>query len=211
MGTGRGGRRGGEGRGGEGRGMGTGRGLGGGGEGRGGEGRRGEGEERGRDALLSSTVTIECVSPLCQLMESIGANKKLSLTGRPSRPIGGLGSSRVYRIGNTTMMLYPSEVDPVDFYISLDMLLLIDQMRVGVGEGEGEGGGWEGECRAVCAAVLRLPIPVTAAVHLSPLEPLGSADSVLVPEGKHFCVSIATSLKNCHHTDAECICVSVCA
>ena len=43
------------------------------------------------------------------------------------------------------MMLYPNEVDLVDFYISLDMLLLIDHLRVGAGrEGEGGGGVVEG-------------------------------------------------------------------
>ena len=83
-------------------------------------------------------MSLSCVSLCCQLSESIGANTKLSLTGRPRRPIGGLGTSRLYRIANTTMMLYPNEVDLVDFYISLDMLLLIDHLRVGRG---GAGGG----------------------------------------------------------------------
>ena len=83
-------------------------------------------------------MSLSCVSLCCQLSESIGANTKLSLTGRPRRPIGGLGTSRLYRIANTTMMLYPNEVDLVDFYISLDMLLLIDHLRVGRG---GVGGG----------------------------------------------------------------------
>ena len=65
-------------------------------------------------------------------MEKLGANTKLGLSGRPPRPVGGLGTSRVYHIGNIKTMFYPNEVDLLDFYMSLDILLLIDHLRVSV-------------------------------------------------------------------------------
>ena len=65
-----------------------------------------------------------------KILESIGANTKLGLSGRPTRPIGGLGACRVYHIGNTMMMFYPNEMELLDFYMSLDMLLLIDLLKV---------------------------------------------------------------------------------
>ena len=119
-------------------------------------------------------------------MESIGANTKLSLTGRPRRPIGGLGTSRLYRSANTTMMLYPNEVDLLDFYISLDMLLLIDHLRVGEG--------WEGRqgWMALCSVWSPSLSAEPAAVHLPPLEPRWSPNGVPLPQREHLCVSCWT-------------------
>jgi phosphorylase kinase alpha/beta subunit len=68
-------------------------------------------------------------SDLVKMLEKLGANEKLKLTGRPLRPVGGLGTSRVYHVGNTKMMFYPNEVDLWDFYMSLDILLLIDHLK----------------------------------------------------------------------------------
>jgi len=34
---------------------------------------------------------------LCKLYTSLGENKKMNLSGRPPRPIGSLGTCKVYR------------------------------------------------------------------------------------------------------------------
>ena len=57
---------------------------------------------------------------LVKVYSTMGYDKRLGLTGRPKRPIGVLGSSRVYRILGRTVVAYPLVFDVSDFYISSD-------------------------------------------------------------------------------------------
>lgn len=66
---------------------------------------------------------------LVKVYEYLGVNKKLGLTGRPPRPIGALGTSKVYRICGQTVLCYPLAFDIGDFYLSHDMALLIDDIK----------------------------------------------------------------------------------
>ncbi|XP_053210887.1 probable phosphorylase b kinase regulatory subunit beta isoform X2 [Panonychus citri] len=68
-------------------------------------------------------------SQLVQVYEFLGVNKKLGLKGRPSRPIGALGTSKLYRICGQTILCYPLIFEISDFYLSHDMALLIDDIK----------------------------------------------------------------------------------
>ncbi|XP_071065284.1 phosphorylase b kinase regulatory subunit beta isoform X6 [Dasypus novemcinctus] len=59
----------------------------------------------------------------------LGINEKLGLSGRPDRPIGCLGTSKIYRILGKTVVSYPIIFDLSDFYMSQDVLLLIDDIK----------------------------------------------------------------------------------
>ena len=74
-------------------------------------------------------VQIWSPSQLVQVYEFLGVNKKLGLKGRPSRPIGALGTSKLYRINGQTILCYPLTFEVSDFYLSHDMCLLIDDIK----------------------------------------------------------------------------------
>ncbi|XP_072374293.1 phosphorylase b kinase regulatory subunit beta isoform X1 [Scyliorhinus torazame] len=59
----------------------------------------------------------------------LGVNKKLKLSGRPNRPIGCIGTSKLYRILGKTVVCYPIVFDLSDFYMAQDVLLLIDDIK----------------------------------------------------------------------------------
>ncbi|XP_078688666.1 phosphorylase b kinase regulatory subunit beta-like isoform X2 [Branchiostoma floridae x Branchiostoma belcheri] len=66
---------------------------------------------------------------LVKVYEFLGVNKKLGLTGRPPRPVGSLGTSKIYRILGRTVLCYPLVFNLSDFYMSQDMSLLIDDIK----------------------------------------------------------------------------------
>lgn len=68
-------------------------------------------------------------SELIKVYKKLGVNQKLCLTGRPTRPFGSLATSKIYRILGRTVICYPIILDERDFYMSLDMSLLIDEFQ----------------------------------------------------------------------------------
>ncbi|KAG7483246.1 hypothetical protein JOB18_043401 [Solea senegalensis] len=58
----------------------------------------------------------------------LGVNKKLELSGRPDRPVGCIGTCKIYRILGKTVVCYPIVFDLSDFYLSQDVMLLIDDI-----------------------------------------------------------------------------------
>ncbi|XP_046843566.1 phosphorylase b kinase regulatory subunit beta-like isoform X2 [Xenia sp. Carnegie-2017] len=68
-------------------------------------------------------------SELVKVYKKLGVNNKLSLSGRPTRPFGSLATSKIYRILGRTIICYPIILDEKDFYMSLDMSLLIDEFQ----------------------------------------------------------------------------------
>uniref|UniRef100_A0A3Q2W640 Phosphorylase b kinase regulatory subunit n=1 Tax=Haplochromis burtoni TaxID=8153 RepID=A0A3Q2W640_HAPBU len=56
-------------------------------------------------------------------------NKKLGLSGRPERPVGCIGTCKIYRILGKTVVCYPIVFDLSDFYLSQDVMLLIDDIK----------------------------------------------------------------------------------
>ncbi|CAL1279956.1 unnamed protein product [Larinioides sclopetarius] len=74
-------------------------------------------------------VQIWSPSQLVKVYEYLGVSKKLGLKGRPPRPIGALGTSKLYRICGQTVICYPLIFEVSDFYLSHDMALLIDDIK----------------------------------------------------------------------------------
>lgn len=67
-----------------------------------------------------------------KMFKNLGSNERLGLTGRPSRPYGTLGTSRLYRFSSKIYAFFPAYADVSDFYLSHDVSLLIDVLRVRV-------------------------------------------------------------------------------
>lgn len=65
---------------------------------------------------------------LIQVYKQLGVNEKLGLSGRPSRPVGSLGTSKVYRVCGMTVVCYPLIFEVSDFYLYRDMALLIGEI-----------------------------------------------------------------------------------
>ena len=73
-------------------------------------------------------IVIWPTQDLVKIYSTMGVEPKLGLSGRPSRPIGVMGSSRVYRILGRTIVAYPLVFDVSDFYMSSDTDSLIDNV-----------------------------------------------------------------------------------
>jgi len=63
-------------------------------------------------------------SELVKVFRSMGDCPKIGLKGRPLRPIGALGTSKIYRVHGRTVLCYPIIFSSSDFYLSSDMALL---------------------------------------------------------------------------------------
>lgn len=74
-------------------------------------------------------VQIWSSTQLVKVYESLGVNRKLKLSGRPVRPVGSLGTSKVYRVCGATVLCYPLIFEVSDFYLYRDMALLIDDTK----------------------------------------------------------------------------------
>ncbi|XP_039260321.2 phosphorylase b kinase regulatory subunit beta-like [Styela clava] len=66
---------------------------------------------------------------LVKVYEHLGVLPNLGLSGRPKRPIGALGTSKVYRILGSTVVCYPLLFDISDFYIAFDTQILLDEIK----------------------------------------------------------------------------------
>lgn len=74
-------------------------------------------------------VQIWSSKQLEQVYKYLGVNKKLKLTGRPMRPVGSLGTSKIYRVCGMTVLCYPLIFEVSQFYLYRDMALLIDDIK----------------------------------------------------------------------------------
>lgn len=79
--------------------------------------------------LQVEPVQIWSSTQLIKVYQQLGVNEKLGLSGRPSRPVGSLGTSKVYRVCGATIMCYPLIFEVSDFYLYRDMALLIDDIK----------------------------------------------------------------------------------
>ncbi|KAI2662494.1 Phosphorylase b kinase regulatory subunit beta [Labeo rohita] len=78
------------------------------------------------------TFVLEYYSENVRLQEAyrfLAVNKKLGLSGRPDRPVGCIGTCKIYRILGKTVVCYPIVFDLSDFYLSQDVMLLIDDIK----------------------------------------------------------------------------------
>uniref|UniRef100_A0A1Y1M5A6 Phosphorylase b kinase regulatory subunit n=1 Tax=Photinus pyralis TaxID=7054 RepID=A0A1Y1M5A6_PHOPY len=74
-------------------------------------------------------VQIWSSTQLVEAYQHLGVNHKINLNGRPVRPIGSLGTSKVYRVCGMTVLCYPLIFEVSDFYLYRDMALLIDDIK----------------------------------------------------------------------------------
>lgn len=74
-------------------------------------------------------VQIWSSTQLIKVYQQLGVNEKIGLSGRPSRPVGSLGTSKTYRVCGSTIMCYPLIFEVSDFYLYRDMALLIDDIK----------------------------------------------------------------------------------
>uniref|UniRef100_A0A0A9Y8S2 Phosphorylase b kinase regulatory subunit n=2 Tax=Lygus hesperus TaxID=30085 RepID=A0A0A9Y8S2_LYGHE len=74
-------------------------------------------------------VQIWSSNELVKVYQHLGVNDKLKLTGRPKRPVGALGTSKVYRVAGMTVLCYPLIFEVSEFYLYRDMALLIDDIK----------------------------------------------------------------------------------
>lgn len=74
-------------------------------------------------------VQIWSSSQMIKIFQQLGVNEKIGLSGRPPRPVGSLGTSKLYRVCGSTIMCYPLIFEVSDFYLYRDMALLIDDIK----------------------------------------------------------------------------------
>ncbi|XP_030831590.1 phosphorylase b kinase regulatory subunit beta [Strongylocentrotus purpuratus] len=74
-------------------------------------------------------IEIWSPSELIKALAFLGQNKKLGLTGRPNRPIGIIGTSKIYRLLGRTVICYPLQFDLMDFYMYQDINFLVDDIK----------------------------------------------------------------------------------
>ncbi|BFZ13480.1 hypothetical protein BsWGS_16519 [Bradybaena similaris] len=66
---------------------------------------------------------------LTKAYEYLGINKKLGITGRPSRPFGVLSTSKIFRACGKTVLCYPLLFELSDFYLAQDISLVMDDCK----------------------------------------------------------------------------------
>ncbi|KAL0090533.1 glycosyl hydrolases family 15-domain-containing protein [Phycomyces blakesleeanus] len=74
---------------------------------------------------ISSSITVLPPKALADVYHALGQNSKLGLTGRPKRPVGVLGTSRLYRIEGHIYVFTPHFMDSETFYLNSDPDFLI--------------------------------------------------------------------------------------
>uniref|UniRef100_A0A673KCL2 Phosphorylase b kinase regulatory subunit n=1 Tax=Sinocyclocheilus rhinocerous TaxID=307959 RepID=A0A673KCL2_9TELE len=79
--------------------------------------------------ITSLVLMHNLLQALAEAYHFLAINKKLGLSGRPERPVGCIGTCKIYRILGKTVVCYPIVFDLSDFYLSQDVMLLIDDIK----------------------------------------------------------------------------------
>ncbi|BAZ07125.1 glycoside hydrolase family 15 protein [Calothrix sp. NIES-3974] len=74
-------------------------------------------------------IQIRNAKELSIIYRQLGRNDKLGITGRPFRRLRSLTTSRLFRIGEHTVVFLPSFLDAQQFYLTLDYHFFVDQIR----------------------------------------------------------------------------------
>lgn len=77
----------------------------------------------------AAPVTILRPSALVDAFSVLGANSKLGLSGRPKRPVGTLGTSKVYRVDGQLYAFTPHFMDNEEFYLAMDTEYLVSLLQ----------------------------------------------------------------------------------
>ncbi|KAG0796884.1 hypothetical protein G6F22_004816 [Rhizopus arrhizus] len=78
---------------------------------------------------IPSTTTILPAQALVDVYAGLGLNTKLSMSGRPKRPIGVLGTCRLYKIEGQLYAFTPHFMDNNEFYINSDPDYLVSEFE----------------------------------------------------------------------------------
>ena len=70
-------------------------------------------------------IIVSNQSLLRDFYTNLGANNKLKLSGRPPRPIGTLGTCKIYRVQGETYVFNPYFMDRSQFYLMQDADYLV--------------------------------------------------------------------------------------
>ncbi|KAG7236945.1 hypothetical protein INR49_032951 [Caranx melampygus] len=81
------------------------------------------------ESVTQTPVSSPDTVPHLHAYRFLGVNKKLGVSGRPERPVGCIGTCKIYRILGKTVVCYPIVFDLSDFYLSQDVMLLIDDIK----------------------------------------------------------------------------------
>lgn len=74
-------------------------------------------------------IQVRQAGDLSAVYTQIGRNDKLGLTGRPTRRLRSLTTSRIFRIREETVVFLPSFLDPQQFYLTLDYHFLVARLK----------------------------------------------------------------------------------
>ncbi|XP_072403289.1 probable phosphorylase b kinase regulatory subunit alpha isoform X3 [Diabrotica undecimpunctata] len=74
-------------------------------------------------------IEVQPARVLSHLYTYLGRNKKLGLSGRKSRDVGILSTSKLYSLGDKIFAFTPQNFDPEEYYTSYDIALLADKVR----------------------------------------------------------------------------------
>ncbi|KAI8147513.1 glycosyl hydrolases family 15-domain-containing protein [Fennellomyces sp. T-0311] len=69
---------------------------------------------------IASNITVLHPRALTEVYAGLGRNSKLGMSGRPKRPVGVLGTSRLYRIQGQIYAFTPHFMDNEEFYLNSD-------------------------------------------------------------------------------------------
>lgn len=75
-----------------------------------------------------SPIEVQPASVLSHLYTYLGRNKKLGLSGRKSRDVGILSTSKLYALGDKIFAFTPQNFDMDEYYTSYDSALLVDKL-----------------------------------------------------------------------------------
>ncbi|HAA31526.1 MAG TPA: glycosyl hydrolase family 15 [Cyanobacteria bacterium UBA8553] len=74
-------------------------------------------------------VQVRQATELSAVYAQMGHCDRLGLTGRPMRRLRSLTTSRIFRIGQETIVFLPAFLDQQQFYLTLDYHFLVDQIK----------------------------------------------------------------------------------
>ncbi|XP_066250095.1 probable phosphorylase b kinase regulatory subunit alpha isoform X2 [Euwallacea similis] len=73
-------------------------------------------------------IEVQPARVLSHLYTYLGRNKKLGLTGRKSKDVGILSTSKLYSLGDRIFAFTPQNIDMSEYYTSYDLALLADKL-----------------------------------------------------------------------------------
>ncbi|NXU94757.1 KPB1 kinase, partial [Xiphorhynchus elegans] len=74
-------------------------------------------------------IRVQPARILSHIYARLGRNKQMSLTGRPYRHMGVLGTSKLYKIRKNIFTFTPQFIDQQQFYLPLDNKMIVEMLR----------------------------------------------------------------------------------